>query len=104
MKFTRECARMNTCIKIILIIALTGCRAPPAFERTELFFGLNRAGADVISENEWRAFVDDVVTPRFPDGLTIVNASGQWRNPSWAIESEPARILILLHTSTPKND
>ena len=29
-------------------------------------------------EVEWQAFLAEEVTPRFPDGLTVFDASGQW--------------------------
>ncbi len=31
-----------------------------------------------ISEERWRAFLDKEVTARFPDGLTVFDAYGQW--------------------------
>lgn len=91
-------------ISIILALALSGCAAQPTLQRTELFFGLNRAGHEAISDREWRQFVDEVVTPRFPSGLTILDARGQWRGSSGAIESEPSRVMILLHAPSREED
>ena len=40
--------------------------------KTELYFGLSRpGGAEKVSAEEWRGFLDNFVTPRFPDGLTV---------------------------------
>jgi hypothetical protein len=32
-----------------------------------------------VSEQEFARFVDDTVTPLFPDGLTVIKAQGQFR-------------------------
>ena len=61
-----------------------------------LFFGRNRGGVEVVSDAKWRAFLAEEVTPRFPDGLTVVDAAGQWRGPSGTIERERAKMLIVL--------
>lgn len=50
--------------------------------RVELVFGLDIKGGGRISEAEWRAFLEKEVTPRFPDGLTALDAYGQWRVPN----------------------
>jgi len=61
-----------------------------------LFFGRNRGGVEVVSDAKWRAFLAEEVTPRFPDGLTVVDAAGQWRGPSGTIERERAKMLLVL--------
>ena len=74
----------------------TRCRDDAqAFARTELFFGLSRPGG-VITEQEFKNFVDARVTPRFPDGLTVLSGNGQFRDSSGTILVEGAKVLILL--------
>jgi len=53
--------------------------------KSELYFGLgdesgesSRQQTDSISEAQWRTFLDKEVTPRFPGGLTVFDAYGQW--------------------------
>jgi hypothetical protein len=53
-------------------------RGALAFARTELFFGTAKPGG-AVTEEEFRTFLDEVVTPLFPDGLTVVKADGQFR-------------------------
>ena len=65
--------------------------------RTELSFGLSRRDGGVVSDDEWRAFLRDEVTPRFPDGLTVLDARGQWRAPDRKLVEEPARVVIVLY-------
>ena len=48
--------------------------------RTELYFGMGRSDGSEISQDQWEAFVRDEITPRFPGGLTVVSARGQWRD------------------------
>lgn len=65
--------------------------------RTELFFGLSRPDGSTISETEWESFLDAEITPRFPDGLTVLSASGQWQGEDSQIVEEPSKLLILLY-------
>ena len=69
-----------------------------AMVRDVLYFGRNRPTGGVVSDAEWQSFLDQVVTPRFPTGLTVVAATGQWRGQSGAVEQEQAEILTLFHT------
>src|SRR5262245_9296735 len=71
-----------------------------AHVRTTLYFGLTRQ-TGTISENEWRSFLREHVTPRFPDGLTVVEAQGQWRRADGRISRERSKVLLLVHDDTP---
>jgi hypothetical protein len=68
--------------------------------RTTLYFGLSHPSG-VISESQWQSFLRDQVTSRFPDGLTVWQADGQWRTPQGRIAREPARVLLLVHEEKP---
>ena len=63
--------------------------------RIELYFGLSRPGG-TVSDAEFRSFVEAQVTPRFPDGLTLLAGSGQWRDASGVLHVEASKLLILL--------
>jgi hypothetical protein len=65
--------------------------------RDVLYFGRNRPDGGVVSDAEWRGFLDEVVTPRFPAGLTVVQAMGQWKGERGAVEQERSEIVTLLH-------
>jgi hypothetical protein len=64
--------------------------------QARLFFGLH-GSAGLLSERDWAMFLAEVVTPRFPDGLTVFEASGQWRGPASRLEQEPARVVEIVH-------
>jgi len=67
--------------------------------RTTLYFGLSRPKGSV-SELEWQIFLRDEVTKRFPDGLTVWQAEGQWMSPVGSIDREQSKVLLLVHADT----
>lgn len=46
----------------------------------QLLFGRNVEDQVRVGEADWSDFVAREVTPRFPDGFTVVDAAGQWRD------------------------
>jgi hypothetical protein len=72
--------------------------------RLELLFGMSRRDAPPVSDGEWQSFVDEEVTPRFPDGLTIVQGYGQWRNSKGVIAKEDSRVLMVWHEPKPDSE
>jgi len=60
-----------------------------------IYFARNRPDGGTVSGAEWQEFLDQVVTPRFPMGLTVVEATGQWRDRSGAVERERAEVLTV---------
>lgn len=82
--------------------ALAGSVAAPErgtpYIETRLFFGTERPdGGPTVTDEEFMEFVDREVTPGFPDGLTVQQGRGQWRDASGAIEKEWSYELILLY-------
>ena len=70
------------------------------YARLELLFGLGKRDGGEVGEAEWRAFLDAEVTPRFPDGLTVLNGYGQWRNSASVIAKEKSAMLVVWHRPT----
>jgi hypothetical protein len=73
---------------------------------TRLYFGLGLADAPEkgVSEAQWRAFLDKEVTPRFPDGLSVVDVYGQWQGKSQTIpERLRSKMLIIDYPDTAEN-
>jgi hypothetical protein len=76
--------------------AAAGCPAPlERWTEISLFLGRNIAGMGEVTEYQFRDFLRDVVTPRFPDGLTVLDATGQFRDGARIIR-ERTKLLILL--------
>jgi hypothetical protein len=61
-----------------------------------LYFGTAMATGQVTQE-DWQRFLTDVITPRFPDGLTAWAAAGQWRNPAGELHKEDSYVLHVVH-------
>lgn len=66
------------------------------FARTELYFGSERPGPDV-SRRDFAQFLDKEITPRFPDGLTLLSGRGQFREADGTIVEETSFVLILFY-------
>jgi hypothetical protein len=63
----------------------------------ELLFGRNIGGKLGVSEPQWRAFLAREVSPRFPDGLTVFDTLGQWRDAKTkALVREPSKIVRII--------
>jgi len=101
-----------------LLLCLVGCVQAPAapdatlvgdperpgedrWLRTELYIAVGRADdpdGPRIDGDTWRAFLDAEVTPRFPDGFTVHDAYGQWRNrDSGRIGRLDSKVIVILH-------
>ncbi|MFT3683739.1 MAG: DUF3574 domain-containing protein [Phycisphaerales bacterium] len=105
--------RRSVIVLIVSASLLGGCCRPHAsaapadavvMVRTELFFGLSRPDGGVVSDQQWRDFLSTTVTPLFPKGLTVLEASGQWQEESGRIAREPSRVLVLLHLPTAEDN
>jgi len=67
--------------------------------RSELYFAVgNEDGTGIIDESKWRGFLDNEVTPRFPDGLTVLDGYGQWRfQKDGQLVRQRCKVLVVLH-------
>ena len=98
----------------LLWIALSGCAAPPepiasqtapytcllpAEQRmliAELFFARGINGREPLTDAEWAEFAGQIITPSFPDGFTVFDGEGQWRNPrTGTIARDPTKVLLV---------
>nr|WP_318382092.1 DUF3574 domain-containing protein [uncultured Enterobacter sp.] len=103
---------------VMLCAALSGCVAPsskpaaPAFTcsageamvQTTLYFGLSRPAGKDITSQQWQQFVDNDVTPRFRDGLTVFDARGQWLGNDGTVAREGSKALMLIHAKDAKSE
>jgi len=80
------------------VIQTCGSASAPQL-RTTLYFGLARPKGSV-SELEWQMFLRDDVTTRFPQGLTVWEAEGQWRAADGLVGHERSKVLLLVHPDT----
>jgi len=82
--------------------------APPflgeRFARTELFFGSEKPDGSEVTNEEFTLFLNEVITPRFPDGLTLLDGRGQFLNAQGKIVKERSWLLILLYPVAARQD
>lgn len=67
------------------------------FNRTELYFGTDKADGGKVSDEDWNKFLEREVTPRFPDGFTVLEGFGQYKDSTGKIVREASRVLILFY-------
>jgi Protein of unknown function (DUF3574) len=104
------CAHPGQSAPAVVAPTLQGDAAHPGHTAgwvdTKLYFGLGPADhpEQGVSEAKWRDFLDKEVTPRFPDGLSVVEVYGQWQGKS---ETTPERLrsklLIIDYPDTAEN-
>jgi hypothetical protein len=90
------------------LFVLAGCTPPPCAGiqgdpgvTVQLFFGRSLKGGQLIDDAAWQAFLADSVTPRFPAGLTVLQARGQWRQRATGkVISEPSAVVEIVTDGT----
>lgn len=65
-----------------------------------IYFGTETPSGHVTPE-DWTQFLSEAVTPRFPEGFSSWQASGQWRSVSGKVIREPSYVLSLVHLDDP---
>jgi hypothetical protein len=69
----------------------------------ELLFGRNIGDRLGVSEKAFGRFIDEEVTPRFPDGLTILAGQGQYRDMTRGVlVREQAKLLVIALKDEPE--
>ena len=93
---------MRAATTTLLALLLTACATTaPVIEEAviadRLFCGRAIPGGGAVTDDEWNAFVREVVGPRFPQGFTVFSAQGQWLGNDGVVVREPVMILEILH-------
>jgi len=95
----------------IAVVASACASAPAATCKTgeqsavseTLYLGTGKPNG-VVTADEWTSFLATVVTPRFPQGLTVFQANGQWRGADGSIVRESTYVLQLVHPDDTPNE
>ena len=76
-----------------------------SFTEINVYFGLEKSSGETVSEEEWQTFLAGSVTPRFPDGLTVLDARGQWLDTDEGrLYRESTRLLNVLVPADASDD
>ena len=96
---------------LLLALAVGACAqpgAPPVCTAPlksavaiDLYFGRDKPSGGEVTDAEWGAFVTEVVTSRFPDGLSVFDSSGQYREPTGRIVRERSKRLVVIVFDSP---
>ena len=98
---------------LLVLLLIAGCAAQSVPDRcllpgerrmlvAELFFGRGTAGRAPLGEAEWVAFAATTITPNFPNGFTVFDGEGQWRNPrTGEIIRDSTKILLVAAPRSP---
>lgn len=87
----------------ILMLVVAGCSTAPKpvcpagqspLRTAQLFLGSKPPAK--VSDRDIRRFVDAEVTPRFPDGVTVVDGGGQWRGDENRMIREAAKVVLIV--------
>lgn len=67
-----------------------------------LYFGESIPAKPPVTPSQWADFAARIITPAFPDGFTVTDGQGQWRDPATgAIIRENTKILTVAATPSP---
>ena len=66
--------------------------------KSEVYFGLRTADGQIVGEQAWEEFVSQVVVPRFPAGLTVIEARGRSGGNAFI---DRVKVLVLVHPNSP---
>ena len=61
-----------------------------------LFMGRGDGDREVVSDEAWAAFLAETITPRFPDGLSVIDVAGQGTTADGSLERERTKMLLVL--------
>ncbi|MFO0985310.1 MAG: DUF3574 domain-containing protein [Planctomycetota bacterium] len=93
--------RFAGCLLVALLLAAScATQGRRDYVVSRLYFGLS-SPTGRISDADVEKFVDDVITPRFPDGLTYYNTRGQWRGKDAQLVKEPGAVVEIVHRPDP---
>jgi hypothetical protein len=73
------------------------CSSGKPQQVVELMFGRKIGDRIGVTDAAWARFVDREITPRFPDGLTVIDTRGQWRDRDRnRIVREPSKLVQIV--------
>jgi hypothetical protein len=79
---------------LVVSLMLAACAPCRDTELAQLYFGRRMPGGGEVAEEAWAAFVASELGPRFPDGFTVVDATGQWRDPATGLVAQERMKLV----------
>lgn len=92
---------MKNYFLFLTVLICLGCAASNQLNR--LYFGMNKPTGGAVSDQEFNQFLQQEISSRFPKGLTLFEAKGQWQGAKGTIEQEKSRVVEIVCDDTPEN-
>jgi len=95
---------------LLLALLLAGCAmraalaCPAGQERlrtAQLFFGSHDPAQPRLNDRDFRRFVNEELTTRFPDGLTVLEGGDQWKGAENRRIREAAKVVLIVLPKAP---
>jgi hypothetical protein len=97
-------AGLRVVLSAALAAGLAACAVEPSrpdcpagqgrLRTAQLFLGQD--GASPEAKLALRRFIDEELTPRFPDGLTVLDGGAQWQGPENRLIRESAKVVVIV--------
>ncbi|WP_333877977.1 DUF3574 domain-containing protein [Methylobacter sp.] len=81
---------------LLLFTVLTCLGCTPANQLNRFYFGMNKPAGGAVSDREFNQFLQQEISSRFPKGLTLFEAKGQWQGANGMIEQENSRVVEIV--------
>jgi Protein of unknown function (DUF3574) len=95
----------------IVAVMNAGCAGVPscalgeAMIETQLYFGMSKPSGAQVSERAWQAFVMAQIAPRFPEGFSVLDGAGFWRDAkTQETISEKSKVVVRMHAPGADSD
>jgi hypothetical protein len=92
---------------LLMTLLLAGCATSPACQKptepnlvAQLFLGRAIPDGGVVDGAAFQLFTETEITPRFPDGFTLIDAAGYWRGAANQTIREPSTLLLVVAADT----
>ena len=89
-------AGLSGCISTYTVPPAACPAGQEAHRTAQLFFGRNIGDQPGVSQADFQGFVDKEITPRFPDGLTVLDGGGQWRGAENVLIREASKVVMIV--------
>lgn len=99
-----RCAAGRLVVGLGFSLVLSACASVPqpclspaqTMATAEMFFGRKIGDRIGVSEAAFVQFTAREITPRFPDGLSVIDASGQWKDTErGTVVREPSKVVLI---------
>ena len=95
----------TACVTAPAVTLDNACRVGEAQVETQLFFGMSKPNGGAVSEREWQGFVAQEVAPRFPEGFSVIEGAGYWRDQATQKTiSEKSKVVVRMHAASDAAD